>query len=84
MTDGPQSEHGIGFIGGGIVFRRTVATRRLGRQIRLWMAVDPQMWGLAACLPASADTDAGPGPTLRIIAAGNPRPLEFEAIRTWM
>jgi len=61
-----------------------VATRRLGKQIRLRMAFDPRMWGLAACLGVPADTDAGPGPTLRIIAAGNPGPLASEAIRIWM
>jgi hypothetical protein len=32
------------------------------------------MWGLSA----------GPGPVLRIVAAGTPRMLESEAIKSWM
>jgi hypothetical protein len=61
-----------------------VATRRLRRQIRLRMAVNPQMWGRSACLAGSADLGAEPGPQLTITAAGTLRPLESEAIRTWM
>jgi hypothetical protein len=60
------------------------ATRRLRRQIRLRMAVNPHMWGLSACLAGSADLGAEPGPQLTITAAGTLRPLESEAIRTWM
>lgn len=63
--------------------RVRVAGRRMRRQVRLRMAVNPQMWGLSACLAASADVGAEPGPELTIIAAGTPRPLESEAIRTW-
>jgi hypothetical protein len=61
-----------------------VATRRLSRQIRLRMVVNPQLWGLAACLAGSADVSAEPGPQLTITADGTLRPLEPEAIRIWM
>jgi hypothetical protein len=64
--------------------RVRVAARRLRRQIRLRMVVNPQLWGLAACLAGSADVSAEPGPQLTITAAGTMRPLESEAIRTWM
>jgi hypothetical protein len=63
--------------------RVRVVARRMRRQVRLRMAVNPQMWGLSACLAASADTCAGPGPELTITAAGALRPLESAAIRTW-
>ena len=46
--------------------------------------VNPQLSGLAACLAGSADASAEPGPQLTITAAGTLRPLESEAIRTWM
>ena len=64
--------------------RVRVATRRMRRQVRLRMAVNPQMWGLSACLAGSADVGAEPGPQLTITAAGTLRPLESEATRTWM
>ena len=64
--------------------RVRVAARRMRRQVRLRMAVDPQMWGLSAGPAAYAGTWAGPGPVLRIIAAGTPRPLDAEAIKPWM
>jgi hypothetical protein len=54
--------------------RVRVTPRRMRRQVRLRMAVDSQMWGLSA----------GPGPVLRIVAAGTPRMLESEAIKSWM
>jgi hypothetical protein len=64
--------------------RVRVTPRRMRRQVRLRMAVDPQMWGLFAGPAAYADTWAGPGPVLKITAAGTARPLESEAIRPWM
>jgi hypothetical protein len=64
--------------------RVRVAARRMRKQVRLRMVVNPQMWGLSACLTAPADTCAEPGPELTITAAGTLRPLESEASRTWM
>jgi hypothetical protein len=64
--------------------RVRVAGRRMRRQVRLQISVNPQMWGLSACLGASADTCAGPSPELTITAAGALRTVESEAIRTWM
>ena len=64
--------------------RVRVTPRWMRRQVRLRMAVDAQMWGLSAGPAAYAGAWAGPGPVLRIIAAGTPRPLESEAIRPWM
>jgi len=64
--------------------RVRVTPRRMRRQVRLRMAVDSQMWGLSAGPAACAGTWAGPGPVLRIVAAGTPRMLESEAIKSWM
>ncbi len=61
--------------------RVRIAARWMRRQVRLRMAVDLQMWGLSSC---PAGTWTAPGPQLRIIAAGTPRPLEAEAISPWM
>jgi len=58
-----------------------VTARRIRRQVRLAMTIDPQMWGLSTC---RAGTWTARGPQLRIIAAGTPRPLESEAISPWM
>jgi hypothetical protein len=64
--------------------RVRVTPRWMRRQVRLRMAVDPQMWDLSVDPTAYADAWAGRGPVLRIIAAGIPRPLESEAIEPWM
>ncbi len=61
--------------------RVRVGARRIRREVRLRMAVDPQMWGLSA---GPAGTWTAPGPELRIIAAGIPRPLDSDAIKPWM
>ena len=86
-ADGPRVFTVSGVFGAAGVLdaaRVRMAARRMRRQVRLRMAVDPQMWGLSAGPAAHAGTWAGPGPVLRIIAAGTPRPLEAEAIRPWM
>ena len=86
-ADGPRVFTVSGVFGAAGVLdaaRVRVAARRMRRQVRLRMAVDAQMWGLSAGPAAYAGTWAGPGPVLRIIAAGTPRPLEAEAIKPWM
>ena len=60
--------------------RVRIAARRMRRRVQLRMAVNPQLWGLAAAPGAFAGTD----PELTITAAGAPRPLDLEAIETWM
>jgi hypothetical protein len=52
-----------------------VTRRRLGKQVRLHMTVDTQMWGLSAIPARSGDTAAAHGPRLTITACGVPRPL---------
>ena len=64
--------------------RVRVTPRRMRTQVRLRMTVDPRRWDLSADPTAYAGTWDGPGPVLRIIAAGIPRPLESEAIKPWM
>jgi hypothetical protein len=61
-----------------------VARRRLGKQVRLRMTIDTQMWGLSARPAESEDTADLHGPRLTITASGIPRPLEPEAIRRWL
>jgi hypothetical protein len=64
--------------------RLRVARRRLSKQVRLCMTVDPQMWALSARPAGNWDIADPPGPKLTITASGVPRPLEPEAVGRWL
>jgi hypothetical protein len=61
-----------------------VTRRRVCRQVQLRMAVDPQMWGLAAALEREEGNAPALVSALTITARGVPRPLEFAAIGRWL
>lgn len=74
------------FRAGGIVdaARVRVTAPSMRDQVRLRLAVDPQMWGLPS--PAWGGGRLGPGAAARltITATGDLRPLEFAALRRWL
>lgn len=64
--------------------RVRVAARRLRRQVRLRVSIDPEMWGLSASAPSPEDAAIGSVPRLTITASGALRPLELPVVRQWL
>ena len=62
----------------------SAARRRMSRQVRLRVAIDPRMWDLSASPAGGLASATRRGRRLTITASGVPRTLDLDAVRRWL
>jgi len=88
-SDGP-AQHGFAAAGvfgaAGIMdaAQLSAARRRMSRQVRPRMAIDPRMWDLSASPAGGLASAAQRGRRLTITASGVLRTLDPDAARRWL